>query len=154
MFASKRFMEVFPNIHLLGTFIVAETVVYRSKALYPLYLYVFLDGLFSGFSAWWVPYLYVWTVLWAVVMLLPRKMPKKVKPIFYCIVCALHGFLFGVIYAPSQMLLMGLDFKGMIAWIITGIPFDITHGISNFVCGLLICPIINVLQHADKYEKN
>ena len=46
MFASKRLMEVLPNIHLLGTFIVALTVVYRGKALYPLYIYIFLDHLY------------------------------------------------------------------------------------------------------------
>lgn len=34
MFASKLLMEFAPNIHLLGTFIVAFTVVYRRKALY------------------------------------------------------------------------------------------------------------------------
>ena len=36
MYASKVIMEIAPNIHLLGTFIVAFTVVYRRKALYPM----------------------------------------------------------------------------------------------------------------------
>ena len=35
MYASKMIMEVIPNVHLLGMFIVAFTVVYRKKALYP-----------------------------------------------------------------------------------------------------------------------
>ena len=35
MYASKLAMEILPNIHLLGTFIVSITVVYRKKALYP-----------------------------------------------------------------------------------------------------------------------
>ena len=51
---------------------------------------------------------------------------------------------------PARALLFGLDFKGMIAWIVAGFPFDITHGISNFFCGILIVPIIKVLQYADK----
>ena len=76
MYASKMIMEVAPNIHLLGAFIVAFTVVYRKKALYPIYIFIFLIGLFNGFNAWWLPYLYIWTVLWAAVMLLPRKIPK------------------------------------------------------------------------------
>ena len=29
MFASKKLMEVFPNVHLIGVIIVAITVVYR-----------------------------------------------------------------------------------------------------------------------------
>ncbi len=97
MYASKMLMEVLPNVHLLGTFVVAFTVVYRKKALYPIYIYVILNGIFSGFATWWVPYLYVWTVLWGAVMLLPRHMPKKVQPFVYMTVCAAHGFLFGTL---------------------------------------------------------
>lgn len=154
MYATKMIMSVLPNIHLLGTFIVAATVVFRKKALYPIYLYVFLDGLFSGFSAWWIPYLYIWTVLWAAVMVLPQKMPAKVKYIVYMVVCALHGFLFGILYAPFQALMFGLSFKGMVAWIVAGFPFDAIHGVSNFFCGALIGPIIMVLKRAEKYTSS
>ena len=63
MYASKLLMELIPNVHLLGVLVVAFTVVYRKKALYPIYIYVLLNGIFCGFAAWWVPYLYVWTVL-------------------------------------------------------------------------------------------
>ena len=146
MYTSKVLMEALPNIHLIGVFIVAMTVVYRKKALYPIYVFVFITGLLNGFATWWLPYLYIWTVLWAIVMLLPKKLPEKAKPIIYSAVCALHGLLYGVLYAPAQARLFGLNFKGMIAWIAAGLAFDITHGISNFVCGLLICPLIILLK--------
>ena len=42
MYASKMIMEFAPNIHLLGVFTIAFTVVYRKKALYPIYIYVLL----------------------------------------------------------------------------------------------------------------
>ena len=48
MYASKILMEMAPNIHLLGVFIVSFTVVYRKKALYPIYIYVILCGIFGG----------------------------------------------------------------------------------------------------------
>lgn len=150
MYASKVLMDLLPNIHLIGTFIVAMTVVYRKKALYPLYIFVFVTGLLNGFATWWVPYLYIWAVLWGAVMLLPKNMPKKIKPIVYMVVCGLHGLLYGVLYAPAQALLFGLDFNGMIAWIIAGLPFDITHGVSNLLCGVLICPLISILKRAGK----
>ena len=150
MYASKVIMEFAPNVHLLGVFTIAFTVVYRKKALYPIYVYVILNGIFSGFATWWVPYLYIWTVLWGIVMLLPKKMPKKVQPIVYMIVCALHGFLFGTLYAPAQALLYGLNFKGMIAWIVAGLPWDFVHGVSNFFCGLLIVPTISALKLAER----
>ena len=151
MYASKMIMEFAPNIHLLGVFTIAFTVVYRKKALYPIYVYVLLNGALSGFGTWWIPYLYVWTILWGIVMLLPQKMPKKIKPLVYMTVCAMHGFMFGILYAPVQALLFGLSFKGTIAWIVSGLPFDFIHGVSNFFCGMLIVPIISILR---KLETN
>ena len=131
MYASKLIMEFAPNIHLLGVFTIAFTVVYRKKALYPIYTYVLLNGMFCGFATWWIPYLYLWTVLWGVIMVLPRNMSKKVQTIVYMIVCALHGFLFGTLYAPAQAILYGLDLKGMVAWIVAGLPWDFVHGRSS-----------------------
>ena len=149
MYASKVIMELAPNIHLLGVFTIAYTVVYRKKALYPIYTYVLLNGIFSGFAAWWIPYLYLWAILWGAVMLLPKNMPKKVQPIVYMGICAAHGFLFGTLYAPAQALLYGMSFQGMIAWIIAGLPWDFIHGVSNFFCGLLIMPLISILRLAE-----
>ncbi|MBR6642106.1 MAG: hypothetical protein IKL28_00415 [Lachnospiraceae bacterium] len=149
MYASKMLMEVLPNIHLLGVFTMAFTVVYRKKALYPIYIYVLLNGLFSGFATWWIPYLYVWAVLWGITMLLPKKISGAVQTIVYMVVNACHGLLFGVLYAPVQALLYGLSFEGTLAWIAAGFPFDITHGISNFICGVLIVPIVHVLRRLE-----
>ena len=154
MFLSKQLMEALPNVHLLGMFIVAITVVYRSKALFPIYGYVLLQGLIMGFSVWWLPNLYVWTVLWGMAMLLPRKMPKGVAVVVYMAVCGLHGFLYGSLWAPAQALFFGLDFKGMITWIIAGLPFDIIHGVSNIICGILILPVASVLSRAEKIGQN
>ncbi len=150
MYASDLLMELFPNIHIVGVFIVAITVVYKKKALYPIYIYVLISGIFAGFATWWIPYLYVWTVLWIMVMLLPKKIPEKIKPLVYMLVCALHGLLFGTIYAPAQALLFGLDFDGMIAWIISGLPFDAIHAVSNLLCGVLIYPIAVILKKSEK----
>ncbi len=151
MFASKMLMEFLPNIHLLGVFTIATTVVYRQKALYPIYIYVLLNGLIAGFNVWWLPYLYIWTILWGATMLLPKSLPKKAKPFIYMGLCGLHGFLYGILYAPAQALFFGLSFDATIAWIVAGLPFDAIHGISNIVSGVLICPIIAVLKKAEKY---
>ena len=150
MYASKMIMELLPNIHLLGVFTIAFTVVYRKKALYPIYIYVLLNGIFSGFATWWVPYLYVWTVLWAVIMLLPKNINKKAEPFVYMIICALHGFLYGVLYAPVQAIFYGLSLEGIVAWIVAGLPFDMVHGVSNFFCGMLIMPIVATLRLAER----
>ncbi|MBP0963560.1 MAG: hypothetical protein J6Q99_04625 [Oscillospiraceae bacterium] len=154
MYASKLLMEAFPNIHLIGTFVVALTLVYRRKALWPIYTFVFITGLFGGFATWWVPYLYIWTVLWGAVMLLPQNLPAKIRPLVYMVVCAAHGFLYGVLYAPAQALMFGLDFQASLAWIAAGFPFDLIHGVSNFFCSMLVLPLVNILRRAESQTHN
>ena len=146
MFISKIIMEALPNIHLLGMLTMTYTIVFRKKALIPIYVYVLLNGLFAGFNAWWVPYLYIWTILWGITMLLPKNMPKVVAIVVYPIICALHGLFFGALYAPVQALMFGFTFEQTLTWIAAGFTFDIIHMIGNFVVGLLIYPISQVLK--------
>ena len=150
MFGSKKIMEVLPNIHLLGMFVMVLTLTFRWKALIPIYIYVLLDGLSLGFSPFWVPYLYIWTILWAITMLLPKRMPRWMRLAIYPIVCSLHGFAFGILYAPAEALFFGLNFQETIAWISSGVVFDTTHGISNFIVGFLIVPFSELLMKLAK----
>lgn len=150
MFCSKMVMEALPNIHLIGALTMVYTIVFRWKALIPLYVYIMLDGLFHGFAMWWYPYLYVWTVLWAVTMLLPKRMPKIIALVVYPAVCALHGLFFGVLYAPAQALMFGFDFEKALAWIAAGFAFDITHCIGDLFAGLLILPLSELLKRLTK----
>ncbi len=152
MYCSKILMEALPNIHLVGVLTVAFTLVYRKKALYPIYIFVLLTGLLSGFSTWWVPYLYIWTVLWGITMLLPKSLPKKAAPFIYMAVCGLHGLFYGVLYAPVQAIFFGLDFKGMLAWIAAGFSFDALHAAGNFIGALLVMPIAELIKKAEKYS--
>lgn len=146
MFCSKIIMEALPNIHLLGMLVMLYTVVFRFKALIPIYLYVIIQGIYAGFAEWWMPYIYVWTVLWGMTMLLPKKMPRRVAMIVYPAVCALHGFAFGIIYAPGQALLYGFNFEQTLAWIASGFYFDILHGVSNIFTGTLVLPFSELLR--------
>ena len=155
MYASKVILDALPNIHLIGVFIVTITIVYRRKALYPIYIFVFLTGLLNGFGTWWVPYLYIWAVLWVAVLLLPKRLEqKKYAPLIYAVVCSLHGFLYGVLYAPFQAIVYNLTLEGTLTWIATGLPFDAIHGVSNFVCGIiLIVPLTKLLKTAEKLTR-
>ena len=150
MFVSKIIMEALPNLHLLGTLTMVCTVVFRVKGLIPIYVYVLLNGLYSGFSLWWVPYLYIWTVLWGATMLLPKNMPRGVAVVVYPLICALHGLLFGVLYAPVQALMYGFTFEQTLTWIVAGLGFDVVHMVGNFAVGLLIYPVSQVLQRLVK----
>ena len=150
MFVSKLIMEWAPNIHFLGMLTITCTIVYRGRALIPIYIYVFLQGAYAGFNIWWVPYLYIWTILWALTMLLPRKMPTWLCSVVYPALCGLHGFMFGILYAPAEALFYGFDFKTTLLWIAKGIPFDILHGFGNLAAGLLIIPLSRLLTKLEE----
>ena len=146
MFVSKVVMEALPNIHLLGMLTITYTLVFRKKALIPIYVYVFLNGLFSGFGTWWIPYLYIWTILWGVTMLVPKNISPKLACVVYPTICALHGFAYGTLYAPAQALMFGMNYQQTVAWIVSGLPFDLIHGVSNIFTGLLVYPLSTLVK--------
>ena len=151
MFVSKVVMEGIPNVHLLGIFVVAFTLAYRAKALFPIYGYVLVNGIWEGFSPFgWLPELYLWLILWAAVMLLPKKMPTCIAPVIYMLVSGLHGLCFGLLYAPVYALFAGMGWDRVWLWVAAGLPFDIIHGIGNFVLGILIIPIAALLKKLNK----
>ena len=150
MFVSKLVMEFLPNIHLLGMLTMVYTLTFRAKALVPIYVYVFVNGLYAGFSTWWVPYLYIWTVLWGLTMLLPRRMPRWLCCMVYPLVCGLHGLAYGTLYAPAQALMFGLNWKMTVAWIVAGLPFDAIHAVGNLLAGLLIVPMVELLKKLNR----
>ena len=151
MFVSKVLMEGIPNVHLLGTFVVAFTLTYRAKALFPIYGYGFANGIWEGFSPFgWLPELYLWFILWGVIMLLPKKMPTFIAPVIYMLISGLHGLLFGVFYAPVYALFSGIGWDRVWLWVAAGLPFDLIHGIGNFALGTLIIPISTLLKKLDK----
>lgn len=146
MYLSKMLMEWAPNIHFLGMFTISYTLVYRKKALIPIYVFVLLTGIYAGFNLWWVPYLYIWTVLWGAAMLLPRNLPKKAAVPVYMALCALHGLCYGTLYAPWQAIAFHLNLKGTLAWIAAGFPYDVVHALGNLAAGTLIVPVVTLLR--------
>ena len=152
MFASKQVLEFLPNVHMLGMLTVLYTRLFSVKALIPVYIFVLLEGIYAGFNVWWVPYLYIWAVLWGAAMLIPERLKPLPKSLCLIAVCSLHGFLYGTLYAPFQAFAFGLDFKGMVAWIIAGLPYDAIHGFSNLFMGMLIYPLYIPMKRAtDKF---
>ncbi len=145
-FALQIAMEAIPNIHLTGMLTIVYTVVFRKRALIPLYIYVFLVGIRWGFSLTWLPYLYVWLFLWGAVMLLPRHLSPKNAMILYPAIGFLHGILFGILYAPAQAILFGLDVSQTIAWVIAGLPWDLTHALGNAAFCTLAFPLSQLMR--------
>ena len=156
MTLSDQVMNSLPNIHLIGMFVMLLTVVYRAKALIPIYLFVVLDGLLEGFYlSTWIMYSYIWLILWAVTMLLPRNMPRKVALVVYPTVCALHGLTFGMLTAPVGFLMFYPETMWTMAnywrYVTVGlVSFDLYHAFGNLAAGLLILPLADLLRKLER----
>ena len=68
----------------------------------------------------------------------------------YCFVCALHGLLFGTLYAPLWAWIAHLSPKGTLAWIAAGLPSDLIHCLGNFAMGTLIYPLAKLLVRLER----
>lgn len=155
LFAALIFMcdfalDLAMNVELVSTLMMTFTVVYRRRALIPIYLYIFLYLCVYGFSVYNAVYLYIWLVLWGVTMLLPRRMPTGVACVVYPLVCGLFGLSFGALYAPGWALAAGLSFRNMVRWWQMGIPADIIHAVGNVAFGMLVLPLSLLLLRLDK----
>ena len=150
-FESKQVLEVLPNVELVSALTMVYTLVYRRYALFPIYIFIFLEGLLvAGFGLWWIPYLYLWLVLWGVTMLLPRKLPLWLKGPVYMTVCGLFGLCYGTLYAPFQCFaFLNGDWQKALAWIAVGFPWDVIHALGNLAAGALIVPLTLLLRRME-----
>ena len=147
MAVSDVLMEGLPNIHVVGLFIAATTVCFRWRAIFPVAVYVFLIGLLSGFGLWWLAYLYAWPLLWVLILLVPRRLPKWVYFLLIHLTVTLHGLAFGILTAPVVALMWRLDtWAKLLATLAAGLSFDILHGVGNFVFGFFIAPLSALLE--------
>jgi len=104
-------------------------------------LYVLLETLIWGVSMWTLPYLYIWVVLFVAARLL-RRMEK---PFEWALLSGAFGLGFGALCALPHWIAGG--WAAAVSWWVSGIPWDITHGVGNFVIALaLFRPLRRVLD--------
>ena len=131
-FAAKFALSFLPNIEPSSLMVMLFAVVFGWKGLFPTYVYVALEILIYGISAWNLPYLYIWLILFAAA----RLMRKMTHPVSWALLSGVFGLLFGVLSLPSHWVMSG--FAASLAWVISGIPYDILHCVGNFVIALVL----------------
>lgn len=130
-----------PNVELVSLLIILYTKIYKSKALYIIYVFVMLEGIIYGFGLWWINYTYVWTVLFIIVLLFR----KEEATLFWTIICGFYGLLFGALCSIPYFFMGGIP--SAFAYFVSGIPFDIMHGIGNCAVAIVLYrPLYHVLK--------
>ena len=147
LYVGQVALAFLPNVEVVSVLVLAYTLHFGRKALFPIYVFVFLEGITYGFGLWWVMYLYVWLVLYGVVRLLRRN----TSLVIWAVVNAFYGLSFGALCTIPYLILGGPG-MALASWT-SGLLFDIFHGIGNFVVTLILYhPLMRVLRYVRRQE--
>ena len=137
IFAAQVGLAFLPNVELVTLlFLLVALFLPPLDALAVSVIFVILESLIWGFGDWVVGYLWIWP-LWMVIVILFKKI-NGIKADRWAVLGGLFGLLFGSLFALQYALIYGVSL-GVSYWI-RGIPFDIVHGISNYIL-ILLCLI-------------
>lgn len=138
--AAKIALAAVPNVELVSLLIILFTLFFGKKIVYVLGAFVLIEGILYGFGVWWIMYLYAWPLLALITWLLRKQESTWV----FAAVSGIYGLMFGALCSIPYFFIGGL--KMGFSWWIAGIPYDMIHGVSNFVvCMVLFGALKRVL---------
>ena len=133
------------GVEMVSLLFIVYTLFFREKMIYVLPAFCAVEGILNGFGIWWFMYLYIWAILVFFVYIFRRKQSVW----FWSILSGTYGLIFGLLCTPVYLVTGGISMA--ISWWVSGIPTDITHGISNFIlCLVLFKPLNRVINALNK----
>lgn len=129
---SKEVMAFLPNLEPVTLLTVLFTLCFGTLGLEAVGVFLGLEGLLYGFGTWWIMYLYIWPLLWALTWLF-RRMDGAFK---WAVFAGLYGLCFGTLCSFTYLPVGGV--RMMLAWIASGLPFDLVHAGGNFLLMLVL----------------
>lgn len=145
LYALQVVMGGLPNIEPVTLLIILYTLYFPTLAPYILAVFITLEGLTYGFGIWWVNYLYIWPLLAFLTWLLR----KNNSAVLWSVVAGAYGLCFGALCAIPWAITGGVS-AGFAYWV-SGIPFDVTHCIGNFVLMLVLyVPLSRLFKRISK----
>ena len=139
LLVSQIALAPLPNVEVVSLLVVLFTLVLGRYIGYSLAVFVLLEGVYYGFGIWWISYLYIWGILAAATYIF-RKMESSFG---WALLCGFYGLIFGTLTSIPYFITGGIG--GGIAYIVSGIPFDLIHAVSNFLLALLLLPVLRKL---------
>ena len=137
-FALKVAMAALPNIHPVALMLLLCTLVFSWRAFVSCGIYIVMEGIFFGFSTWWIPYLYTWPLFVLLILLFK----KRKNPFFWATFAGIFGFLFGFFFLPVNYFVydMANHPELILPYILNDLPFNAIHAVSNFIIVLVLLP--------------
>lgn len=145
--AVKIVLSSIPNVELVTLLIILFTLYLGRKTLIAVWAFVGIECIVWGFGLWTLMYAYIWPLLVLLTLLLSKQHSRWP----YVILATGFGLGFGALCTIPYLFILGP--AGALAWWISGIPYDIIHGVSNgILCTLLFPPLYKVLIQIKRGE--
>ncbi|MCL2254773.1 MAG: hypothetical protein FWC09_10050 [Lachnospiraceae bacterium] len=131
-----------PNVELVSLLIIIYTLLLGKESLFIITVFNFTELIIWGFGLWWISYLYVWPLLCVLVLLLKKVIKEEF--LIWAVVAGMFGLIFGSLFA---VIYLPVDPAYALAYWMAGLPWDVWHGVWNFVLmAVLGKPIFSVLK--------
>ncbi len=137
----KVAMTALPNIELTSFLLIIFSLYFGKKIYFAIPVFILIEGAIYGFGIWWIMYLYAWPIL----VLITRLFKANRSPLFWAFVSGIFGLLFGLMCSIPYLFMGGISTA--FSWWIAGIPWDLVHGVSNFLIMLILFkPVTKVIE--------
>lgn len=142
LYVSKVALEFLPNVELVTLFTILFTLVFGAEAFLIVTVFNMFEFIQWGFGVWWVSYLYVWPLLCLMTLML-KKLVKE-EFLVWSVVSGVFGILFGALFAIAYL---PVNPGYALTYWIAGLPWDVWHGIWNFILMLVLGkPLYQILK--------
>ncbi len=149
LFGLQVALAALPNIEVVTLLVMLYTRWFGRRALFIIYLFALLEGVFYGFHLWWLMYLYVWTILWLAVTWLEERLCSTLS---WAVLGGAFGLVFGFLCSFPYLAVGSV--RVVLGWWIAGLPFDLIHGCINFVLILtLFAPLDSLYRRIRGRDK-
>ncbi len=140
--AAKFALNSIANVELITLLLMTYTKVFGWKdSLKAALLFAAIETLWWGVSIWTITYFYIWPLL----ILLEHLLRNCQSRLLHACAAGIFGLLFGLFCSLPTLIMNG--WNAAVAWWIAGIPYDLVHGISNFIIDLLLFePCVKALR--------
>lgn len=141
-----------PNVELTSFWIIMFSIFFGKRVFFVIPVFILVEGAMYGIHIWWIMYLYAWPLL-AILAMIFRRMDSAVS---YSILSGIFGLLFGLLCSIPYIFIGAVDgiesgLRMAFAWWISGIPWDMVHGVANFFIMLVLYrPVSGIMKKADR----
>lgn len=141
--AGKLALAVVPNVEIVTLFFILYSIVFGvKKTILVSVIFSTTEIMIYGLNTWLLVYYFIWPGLAIVASVIGKKVKSEYG---FAILAGVFGLAYGFIFAISESLFYGIGY-GITYWV-SGLPFDIVHGFSNFILVLLLFkPLKEVLS--------